>query len=66
MGAVTGLKFFSNGEKFVSCSEDKTVKLWKVEGEKVTCCWTVYDHEKAVNGIAISPNNALIASAGAG
>ncbi|CBY32112.1 unnamed protein product [Oikopleura dioica] len=65
MGAVTGLKFFSNGEKFVSCSEDKTVKLWKVEGEKVTCCWTVYDHEKAVNGIAISPNNALIASAGA-
>lgn len=66
MGAVTGLKFYTNGEHFVSCSEDKTVKLWKVDGENISCVWTQYDHDKAVNGIDIAPNNQLIASAGAG
>lgn len=32
-GAITGLKFQLNGESLVSCSEDKSLKMWDI-GER--------------------------------
>lgn len=63
--AVTGVKFLNKSFSVFSCSEDKTVKLWKIVDDMFVCEWTQFDHEKCVNGVAISPNDKLVASAGA-
>ncbi|XP_065221230.1 transducin beta-like protein 3 [Planococcus citri] len=69
VGAVA-ISFNSSLSPFVvSGSEDNTLKLWKLPNLKYKTCLTLnvskteIAHEKAINSVCISPNDALIATA---
>ena len=60
---VTGLAFTIDGRFLVSCSSDKTVRLWDfTEGRELAC---YRRHEHSVRSVAFSPDGSRLASAGA-
>lgn len=71
-GAVLSCAFFSEGDRLVSCSADRTVRIWDVETHEEVA--VLQGHEAAVRSVAISsrqtsfwqaphPSTDLIASA---
>eukprot|EP00211_Chloroparvula_japonica_P004788 CAMPEP_0119123360 /NCGR_PEP_ID=MMETSP1310-20130426/3327_1 /TAXON_ID=464262 /ORGANISM="Genus nov. species nov., Strain RCC2339" /LENGTH=872 /DNA_ID=CAMNT_0007113155 /DNA_START=23 /DNA_END=2637 /DNA_ORIENTATION=+ len=48
---------------FVSASRDKTIKLWKKEGEGYNPHQTRIGHDKDINAVVVAPNDRLVASA---
>jgi WD40 repeat protein len=57
---VNSVAFSSDGQLIVSGSEDKTVRLWDIEGNPVG--QPFQGHENTVNSVAFSPDGQLIVS----
>ena len=57
---VTSLSFspVPDGCQFASGSDDKTIRIWKVNGESVTC----YGHTDQVSSVCFSPDGRHVAS----
>ncbi|ARV62603.1 hypothetical protein BZZ01_31765 [Nostocales cyanobacterium HT-58-2] len=58
--AVWGVAFSPDGKTIASASQDKTVRLWNVQGQLLK---TLNGHSDAVYGVAFSPDGKTIASA---
>lgn len=56
---VWGLAFSSDGQRFVSASEDKTAKIWKIDGTLIA---TLAGHHSTLRGATFSPDGNLIAT----
>ncbi|KAI9218909.1 WD repeat-containing protein wat1 [Blastocladiella britannica] len=52
-GNVTGIQFAADGRWFVTCGEDRTVKLWDTRSPTPT---RDYDHRAPVTDVQIHPN----------
>lgn len=69
-GAVGTLDFFNLSKSFfASASQDKCLKLWKINDEidvtpenKLNCLYTTLAHDKDINCVCISPNDKIIAT----
>ncbi|HEX8199612.1 MAG TPA: WD40 repeat domain-containing protein, partial [Isosphaeraceae bacterium] len=59
---VRSLSFSPDGQTLASASEDKTVKLWGIDG-RFEELMTLSGHRDKVNDVAFSPDGSLIASA---
>jgi WD40 repeat protein len=57
---VTSVSFSPNGKSIVSCSSDKTVRVWDVESGKEIC--TLEGHAGTVWSVSFSPNGKSIVS----
>ena len=57
---VCGLDFSPTGDLLVSASKDKTLKLWKIDGQLIA---TFTGHQDTVKDVSFSPNGNWIASA---
>jgi WD40 repeat protein len=55
--AVNSVAISPDGQTIVSGSEDKTVRLWNLQGKSL-----ILQHEDAVNSVAISPDGQTIVS----
>ena len=51
----------TNGEKAVSASSDKTIKIWDIENGEVL--QTLHEHEDEVNCVTLNPSGDLVVSA---
>lgn len=60
-GAIDTTNGLPPGRYILTCSYDKTVKLWDMEGRELT---TFAAHEDGINTMAISPNGKLLATGG--
>jgi WD40 repeat protein len=57
---VQSIAFSPDGQTLVSCSADKTIKLWNVNtGE---CLRTLLGHTTVIRSVAITPDGTYIAS----
>jgi G protein beta subunit-like protein len=52
-GNVTGIQFQNDGRWFVTCGEDKTVKIWDMRTSTAT---RDYDHRAPVTDVQVHPN----------
>ena len=59
---VFGVSFSPDGRILASASEDKTVKLWRIDGTELATC---YGHEDWIFSVSFSPNGQMLASASA-
>nr|XP_019557895.2 WD repeat, SAM and U-box domain-containing protein 1-like [Aedes albopictus]XP_029725429.1 WD repeat, SAM and U-box domain-containing protein 1-like [Aedes albopictus]XP_029725431.1 WD repeat, SAM and U-box domain-containing protein 1-like [Aedes albopictus] len=57
--SVTCVRFNSTGTLLISCSLDKTIKIWNQQG---TCIKTLSEHSRYVNCLAINSDSTVIAS----
>jgi WD40 repeat protein len=57
-GDVVGLSFSPEGNTFITCSLDKTIKLWDMrEGGAKACKRTFRGHTGDINGAVVSHHN---------
>jgi WD40 repeat protein len=61
---VRHMVFSPDGERLVTCSDDKTVRIWSVEKKEQIAVQT--DFEDAVYAVALSPDGCLIAAGSGG
>jgi centriolar protein POC1 len=59
---VRGVRFSCDGQLLVSCSDDKSVKVWKVNEKKFL--YSLNGHTNWVRTASFSPDSRLIASSG--
>ncbi|MGD1712600.1 WD40 repeat domain-containing protein, partial [Dapis sp. BLCC M172] len=57
---VYGVAFSPDGETIATASSDKTVKLWKLQGQLLQ---TLVGHKNSVYGVVFSPDGETIATA---
>ncbi|XP_060523216.1 WD repeat, SAM and U-box domain-containing protein 1-like isoform X2 [Cylas formicarius] len=57
--SVTCIRYSNVGSYLISCSLDKSVKVWDTNG---ACVSTLYGHQRYVNCVAISRDSSIIAS----
>jgi len=62
LGLVYKVVFHPEGQIIATASEDKTIKLWHIEG---TLLDTLTQHSDSVNDLQFSPDGETLASAGA-
>ena len=55
LGQILQVCFSLDGKTLVSCSADKTIKIW--ESENLNEINTLNGHSDWVNSVSISPNN---------
>lgn len=60
-GSVTSIKFSPDGQLIASVSEDKTAKIWKIDG---TLLATLNTQTGSITSVRFSPDSQLIASTG--
>ena len=73
--AVTQVVFSHDGQRFLSASRDRTAVLWRLDATgwlrlrrqnaQATMLYSLDSHRRAVNDVAISPDNKLVATASA-
>ncbi|BBE09307.1 NB-ARC domain protein [Mycoavidus cysteinexigens] len=61
---ISSLSSSEDGELLVSASFDQTVKLWSLEGGKLSELYELEGHDKAVHSVSIAPNCDFLASGG--
>ena len=59
-GSITSVSFSPDGKTIASASEDKTVKVWSIEGRELH---TLKGHSGSVTSVSFSPDGKTIASA---
>ncbi|HEY9833374.1 MAG TPA: hypothetical protein V6D26_22670, partial [Stenomitos sp.] len=59
---IFGVSFSPDGQILASASEDKTIKLWRIDGTELATC---YGHEDWVFSVSFSPSGQMLASASA-
>jgi WD40 repeat protein len=59
---IRSLKFSSDGSFFVTCSKDKTAKIW--DSKSMSVVKTLGPVSEELRSLAISPNDRLVATAG--
>ena len=60
--AYGSIRFSHDGKLMASASEDKIVKLWKIENRKVKLFNNFLGHQEVVSDVAFSLNNKFLAS----
>ncbi|KAG2361770.1 WD40-repeat-containing domain protein [Suillus spraguei] len=60
---VSAVAFFKDGQRIVTASEDKTVRIWDVD-KRVLAGGPFKEHSDAMTSIAVSPDDRRIASGG--
>ena len=60
--SVSCVAFLPSGDQLVSCSRDKTIRVWQTETGH--CLKTLSGHAEWVRHVAVSPDGELIASCG--
>lgn len=63
-GVYGSIRFSHNGKLLVSGSQDKIVKLWRIEDTKIKFIKEFIGHQDAVSDVAFSLDNQIIASSG--
>jgi hypothetical protein len=59
---VTGVAFSPDGKRIVTCSEDRTVKVWDAQGGLELL--TLKEHSGGVAGVALSPDGKRLVAGG--
>lgn len=63
-GIVWNVAWHPLGKAFASCGEDKTIKLWRLEGDKWAVKAVLVDgHQRTIREISWSPCGNFLASA---
>lgn len=62
--AVSAVCFGKKNDNWIfSVSQDKTLKMWEFSENSLKVKFTEKAHDKDINGIGISPNDKLVATA---
>lgn len=55
-GGVFCVRWFDSGDKIVSCSDDRSIRLWRLQDETWSLKWTAWGHTARVWDVRISTN----------
>lgn len=59
---VSGVSFVDGSDRVVSCSHDKTVRVWAPKGSKFTTAATLSPHSAEITDISVQPTGSYVIS----
>jgi WD40 repeat protein/DNA-binding SARP family transcriptional activator len=63
-GPVRAVAFHPHGNRLVSGSADRTLRLWQIDQTKSVLIQTIYGHSAEITAVAFSPDGSFFVSAG--